>query len=317
MGTTAPEIAVVIPTRGREARLAFALESLAGQLEPGRFEVLVVRDADAREPFAIPPPELRVRYLTLPDVAGPTAEAQPRLARHRRAAGRVHGRRLPRRPRLARRAARRRMPGRTSSSRAAPAPDPDERHLLHGLARSVDVPGPGGWFETCNMAYPRELLDRLGGFDEAFGFGGEDTDLAWRAIEAGAEPRFVDEALVWHAVVSRTVGRAVADATRWRDLPAVVARHPGLHDWLHRRHFWNREHMAIAIALAGVPLARRAPALAALAAVPYLSARINWREPHPRRIARALATMPLFATLDAIEVAARLPAAVRHRVPVL
>ena len=316
MGTTAPEIAVVIPTRGREARLAFALESLAGQLEPGRFEVLVVRDADAREPFAIPPPELRVRYLTLPDVAGPTPK-------------RNLGWRATDAPLVA---------FTDDDCRAAPgwlaalldadarpdvflqgrtAPDPDERHLLHGLARSVDVPGAGGWFETCNMAYPRELLDRLGGFDEAFGFGGEDTDLAWRAIEAGAEPRFVGEALVWHAVVSRTVGRAVADATRWRDLPAVVARHPGLHDWLHRRHFWNREHMAIAIALAGVPLARRAPALAALAAVPYLSARINWREPHPRRIARALATMPLFATLDAIEVAARLPAAVRHRVPVL
>jgi GT2 family glycosyltransferase len=316
VGTTAPEIAVVIPTRGREARLAFALESLAGQLEPGRFEVLVVRDADAREPFAIPPPDLRVRYLTLPDVAGPTPKRN--LGWRATAASLVAFT--------------------DDDCRAAPgwlaalldadagpdvflqgrtAPDPDERHLLHGLARSVDVPGPGGWFETCNMAYPRELLDRLGGFDEAFGFGGEDTDLAWRAIEAGAEPRFVGGALVWHAVVSRTVGRAVADATRWRDLPAVVARHPGLHDWLHRRHFWNREHMAIAIALAGVPLVRRAPALAGLAAVPYLSARINWREPHPRRIARALATVPLFAALDAIEVAARLPAAIRHRAPVL
>ena len=39
------------------------------------------------------------------------------------------------------------------------------------------------------MAYPRALLERLGGFDEAYDFGGEDTDLAWRAIEAGAEPR--------------------------------------------------------------------------------------------------------------------------------
>ena len=99
------------------------------------------------------------------------------------------------------------------------APDPDERQLLHGLARSIDVPAPSGWFETCNMAYPRELLERLGGFDEAYDFGGEDTDLAWRAIEAGAEPRFVEGALVWHAVSSRTFPRALAEATRWRDLP--------------------------------------------------------------------------------------------------
>ena len=197
------------------------------------------------------------------------------------------------------------------------APDPDERQLLHGLARSVDVPAAGGWFETCNMAYPRELLERLGGFDEAYDFGGEDTDLAWRAIESGAEPRFVGEALVWHAVVSRTFRRALSEAARWRDLPAVVARHPGLHDSLHRRHFWNREHMALAVAIAGLPLARRAPPLAALAAVPYLAARLNWRQPHPRRLARGLATMPLFATLDATEIAARLPSAVRNRVAVL
>ena len=190
----APEIAVVIPTRGREARLAFALESLAGQLEPDRFEVLVVRDADAREPFAIPPPELRVRYVTLPAVAGPTPK-------------RNLGWRSTEAPLVAFtdddcRAA----PGWLASLLASAvgpdvflqgrtAPDPDERHLLHGLARTVDVPGPGGWFETCNMAYPRRLLESLGGFDEAFGFGGEDTDLAWRASAAArswarrSEPR--------------------------------------------------------------------------------------------------------------------------------
>ena len=316
MGTTAPEIAVVIPTRARETRLAFALESLVGQLDPGRFEVIVVRDADARGPFARAPEGLAVRFLRLPGVAGPTAKRN-----------------------LGWRAAEASLVAFTDDDcRAAPAwldallaaadgpgsflqgrtaPDPDERQLLHGLARSVDVSAPTGWFETCNMAYPRALLERLGGFDEAYDFGGEDTDLAWRAIESGAEPRFVAGALVWHAVSSRTFPRALAEAIRWRDLPAVVARHPGLHDSLHRRHFWNREHMTLAIALAGVPLARRAPALAALAAIPYLSARLNWREPHPRRLARGLATLPMFAAVDAVEVASRLPAAIRHHVAVL
>ena len=51
-----PEIAVVIPTRRRETRLAFALEALAEQrLDPSRFEVVVVRDGDAAEPFAAAP----------------------------------------------------------------------------------------------------------------------------------------------------------------------------------------------------------------------------------------------------------------------
>ena len=97
----------------------------------------------------------------------------------------------------------------------------------------------------------------------------------------------------------------------------MIARHPGLRESLHRGHFWNREHMTLLIALAGLPVARRAPVLAALAAVPYLGARLNWRQPHPRRLARGLATIPVFATLDAIEIAARLPSAVRNRAAVL
>jgi GT2 family glycosyltransferase len=315
VGATPPEIAVVIPTRGREARLAFALESLVGQLEPERFEVLVVRDPDAREPLAIPPPELRVRYVTVPAAAGPGAKRNlgwraaeaPLIAfiddDCRAAPGWLEAILGAARPNLF-------LQGRT-------APDPDERHLLHGLARTVDVPAPGGWYETCNMAYPRTLLERLGGFDEAYEFGGEDTDLAWRAIESGAEPQFVGEALVWHAVLSRTFVRALVDAVRWRDTAAVVARHPGLHDALHHRHFWNRQHMTLPIALAGLLFVRRAPALAALATIPYVSGRLNWREPHPRRLARSLATMPVFATIDATEIASRLPSAIRNRVAVL
>jgi len=312
----APAIAVVIPTRGRESRLAFALESLAGQLEPGSFEVIVVRDGDAEPPFAEAPEGLAVRFLTRPGVAGPTAK-------------RNLGWRASTAPVVA---------FTDDDCRAAPGwlralldagaqeaivqgrtePDPDEVHLLHPLARTVSVSEATGWYETCNIAYPRELLERLGGFDERFGFGGEDTDLAWRAIEAGAEPRFADEALVWHAVLTRSPARALAEATRWNDLPAVVRRHPGLRESLYLRHFWNPEHFGIALAALGWGvLGRRAPALAAAATVPYLAARLNWRQPHPRRLARGLATLPLLAAVDAAEVIARLPAAARNRVAVL
>ena len=70
-----PDIAVVIPTRRRETRLAFALEALAEQsLDASRFEVIVVRDGDAAAPFAEPPDGLRVRFCTRPGVAGPTAK---------------------------------------------------------------------------------------------------------------------------------------------------------------------------------------------------------------------------------------------------
>ena len=267
------------------------------------------------EPFAIPPPELRVRYLTLPGVAGPTAEAQPRLARHRGAAGRVHRRRLPRRARLARARCSTPPTGPDVFLQGRTAPDPDERHLLHGLARSVDVPGAGGLVRDLQHGLPARAARPARRLRRGV-----------RLRRRGHRPRLAGDRGRRRAALRRArrscgtrssrgpLARAVADATRWRDLPAVVARHPGLREWLHRRHFWNREHMAIAIALAGAAAgAAGAPALAALAAVPYLSARINWREPHPRRIARALATLP--AVRDLGRDRGRRPAAGRDPPP--
>jgi glycosyltransferase involved in cell wall biosynthesis len=314
---SAPEIAVVIPTRGRETRLAFALEALAQQrLDPSRFEVVVVRDGDATEPLAQAPPGIAVRFLTRPGIAGPTAKrnvgwrassaplvaftdddcrADPRWLESLLAAASGTGSFLQ---------------GRTE-------PDPDERRLLHGFARSQEIRGLSGWYETCNMAYPRELLERLGGFDESFPFGGEDTDLAYRAIEAGARPVYVDDALVWHAVMHRSLGRALREATAWSEMSGVVARHPELRDALYLGAFWRKSHAALLLALAGAAVARRRPGIALAAALPYLELRVNWRSPSARRLARRLATLPAWVAIDAVEVASRLPAAVRHRTLVI
>ena len=121
---------------------------------------------------------------------------------------------------------------------------------------------PTGWFETCNIAYPRALLERLGGFDEAFGFGGEDTDLAWRAIEAGASPRFVDEARVWHAVMSaRPPGRASRRDALERPA-AVLARHRGCASAALPRHFWLPSHERWLLALGARRRSRPSPAAA-------------------------------------------------------
>lgn len=49
---------------------------------------------------------------------------------------------------------------------------------------------------SCNLAYPRQLFQRLGGFDPAF-VTAEDIDLNFRAVEAGARIRPADEAIVY------------------------------------------------------------------------------------------------------------------------
>lgn len=54
-----------------------------------------------------------------------------------------------------------------------------------------------------NMAIPRSVLRKVGGFDERLGPGtpfpgAEDADLGFRILEGGCEIRFVPEALIYH-----------------------------------------------------------------------------------------------------------------------
>src|SRR5262249_41874011 len=46
---------------------------------------------------------------------------------------------------------------------------------------------------TLNLAVAREVLDRVGEFDERFDYG-SDVDFTWRAVDAGCRIRYVPEA---------------------------------------------------------------------------------------------------------------------------
>jgi GT2 family glycosyltransferase len=320
-----PEVAVVIPTARRETRLAFALDALARQTLPReRFEVIVVR-AEADGGRTTPPDGLPVRFLTAAADSGP---AEKRNAGWREAtAPLVAFTDDDCRPapdwleRIAEAAARAPrdfiLQGRTE-------PDPDEMRRLHGLAVSQRIPRPSGWYETCNIAYPRELLERLGGFDAAFAgndrgdypVGGEDTDLGLRARAAGAELVFEPAALVRHAVHSRHLGRALRDTRRWRSVPLVLARHPQQRAALQAGVFGRRAHWALLLAALALPLRRR-PVLASAVAAPYVEHHLRGYPRTPRGMARGLLDLPPRALVDAAEVAVTAAAAVRHRVPVL
>jgi len=52
-------------------------------------------------------------------------------------------------------------------------------------------------YPSCNLAYHRDLFERLGGFDPRF-ITAEDIDLNMRAVEAGATILYVPEAVVYH-----------------------------------------------------------------------------------------------------------------------
>jgi GT2 family glycosyltransferase len=65
---------------------------------------------------------------------------------------------------------------------------------LHVLLNDEDaehIPG-------CNMAFRREVLDEIGGFDPVYRAAGDDVDLCWRLQERGYRIGFSPAAMVWH-----------------------------------------------------------------------------------------------------------------------
>lgn len=180
-------------------------------------------------------------------------------------------------------------------------PRPDEVHQRGPFSRTINVVELDHAFQTTNIFYPRALLERVGGFDtEAYdgAVGGEDTDLAWRAIEAGAEAVFAPDALVHHAVNVLGPKGLLRVAARWTAaLP--YARHPEIR----KRHFVyglfrKPTHLLLVLALSGLALPGRLRLVGMVLAVPYL------RALRARGILEGggLAMAPYFALHDLVEV---------------
>ena len=311
---SSPLISVVIPTRGRETRLAFALEALAEQtLSAADYEVVVVRDRDAVGPLAPAPVDLAVRFLRTDSVSGPTLKRN--LGWTRSKAPLVAFTDDDCRPSpdwleaLLRKHAQ--LPDAFLQGRTVV--DPDEAHLLHGLARSRIILAPSDWHEASNITYPRALLEQLGGFDESFEFGGEDTDLGLRAMGVGAPRSFVDAAVVRHAVLPRSPLRAVREAGRWTSMPRLFALHPRQRRKIFARIFLKEVHALALLALLGLgwPQRRR---LALPAAMPYVLFNLDRSRLRPLQVGRQMLAMPSRFAADLAETAATIRSAVRHRV---
>lgn len=185
-------------------------------------------------------------------------------------------------------------------------PDPEEWDRYGPFSHTIQIPEPTAWFETCNVFYPRQLLERHEGFDQRLR-SGEDADLAWRAIESGAAHTFAGDARVLHAVLNPgPVGRIRRTGLR-ADAVAAMARHPELrHRHVWRRVFWDRQHELFVRALVAVVLRRRLGPLALLLAAPYVSFLTE------RRTGPLLA--PFFVVRDLAEVLAVVRGAVRARI---
>ena len=319
-----PGVSVVIPSHGRRLRLRWLLNALEEQCAPpGGWEVIVVHDYDDTDTEAV----LDRHPLT---VAGTLRHIRIAPGTGSPARQRNLGWRAARSPLVlftdddcrpaadwvaTMAAAARAHPGAIVQGRTRPDPyESAVRSSPH--ARTLDVKPPSPFAQTCNILYPRAVLEACGGFDEAFpGAAGEDLDLLERAKALGTDYVGEERALVHHAVVGHTLIDAVRMTRKWDPVVFLVKRHPHLRRE-HRyplRIFWRATHFRLALAGLGLALSLRLRAAFALLAAPYCFSAVTRRGRTRRAVATGLAELPGQAVVDAAEMLVLARASARER----
>jgi GT2 family glycosyltransferase len=316
------EVSVVVATRDRPRRLQALIDSLRSQdLNRDAFEVIVVDDGSAPETQEL----LRGQ--------GVADGMSLRVIRHDRSAGpansRNEGWRAANAPLIAFTdddcvADPRWLSAGVAAAAQAPgaivqgATRPREAELPGAgpFHRTLTAGGPGPYFETCNIFYPRALLDRLGGFDGASYSGacGEDTDLGWRALEDGAGAVYCEEARIEHAVDDIGPLGKLRTAARWTESVQCAARHHGFrqaHLW--RRVFWRPSHYVLLRALASLALPKQLRLLRAIILVKYARYLIE----RAREDGGTAALAPFVLIHDAVETYSVVRGALRYRTLVI
>jgi GT2 family glycosyltransferase len=314
-----PEVSVVVPSHDRPIRLRWLLNALEEQTLPReRWEIVVVHDSgDDTE-----------RLLAAHGLTAGGVFRRLRLAPGTGTAPRQRnvGWRDARAPLVAFtdddcRPAPEWLEQLLRAARSAPGavvqgktkPDPYEAEIMNWAprARSIDVDPPGPHAQTCNILYPRAVLERIGGFDESFRTAGEDWDLALRARKSGAGYVGAPDAVVYHAVDTFSLPGLVRFNSRWQTLALVMKRHPEARRELAYGLFWKPRHALLLAAAAGLALSRHRP-LFALLAVPYVRDAMPTHGAGPLGRARSCVQLAGRAVVDASELSAMVRGSVRH-----
>ena len=317
---TAPQVAVVVATHRRAHLLPRLLVALTTQRDTVPYEVVVVDDASDDDTSQVltalaADAPIPVRLLRLPRNRGP-------------AAARNAGWRATSATRIAFTdddcvpdsgwlAALTAALDRADLVQGRTLPDPQQP--VGPFSRTLQVEQEDGLYQTCNVAYRRETLEAAGGFDEAFrNPAGEDTDLAWRAIERGARTAFSAAALVHHDVRPSSVRATLRDTPRWGSVVLAVRKHPGLRKQVHHRWFWRASHppaIAAAAGLVALAAGRSARTRAAGTGLllPYARFRLRTAPLPAVGPRRRLALLPAALLVDLAEVGVCAAASVRFR----
>lgn len=316
------ELSVVVPSHDRPLRLRWLLNRLEEQtLEPEHWELIVVHDSRGPETDELLRTHAlaakgQVRAIALP--AGAAAAAAKRNIGWKAARSEIvvftDDDCLPPSDWLQRAlAAAERNPG--AIVQGMTGPDPVEMNIVGKHApyiHTISVAPPQPWAQTCNILYPRRVLEEAGGFPEDMTVG-EDTALAEAARATGVPYVPARDVITYHAVEEVSLLRLVRGAWRWRDMPLLVARHPRIRQDLPLYVFWKREHATLPLALMGVWQLRRSR-LALLLTVPYLVHVVPKKHgQHPRGRIRALLEVPGWTSFYIAEFLTLAWGSVKHR----
>ena len=311
-------VSVVVASHARHLRLRWLLNALEEQIFDGDWEVVVVHDYDgatAQRVLGAHPLARSGRLRHLAIEPGTGSPARQRNLGWRAARGTLVAFTdddcRPERDWLARLVeAAGSAPG--SVVQGATRPDPAEGDIFAAPhVRTIKVEPVGPCAQTCNILYPRAVLEGLGGFDEV-AVTGEDVGLSLRARAAGVVIAPARDAVVNHAVESHSLPGAVRQNLKWRYLAYLVKRHPEFREQLPLGVFWDADHLLVSAAVVGLAGARWRRPLAVLAA-PYALHAGRRRGVRPRALAVAVAELPGQFVRQLAEVVGLGAGSLRHR----
>ncbi|WP_320671682.1 glycosyltransferase family 2 protein [Patulibacter defluvii] len=322
----APDVSVVIPTAGRRVGLLWALDALAAQELPegATFEVNVVHGPE-RTPVleaAREHPLVRSGVAAIVASDGLVASQKRNIAWRMGRAPLIAFTDDDCRPQpgwlAAFLAAHRAHPEGLLQGGAAIDPDQHDVAMRAPRPRLQRFAPPTPWAELCSMAFPRGLLEAVGGLDEGYGSVGEDTDLAWRMHERGAPWVAVPDAVVDHAVETPGLRGWLRVSTRFGETTRLKRRHPQLRGHFPLGIFWVANHGWLLVGAAGLgwAAARRDPRPAALA-LPYAAWHASRYGRSPKGYARGAVELPAAALIDAARIAGFVVWSARERTVLL
>lgn len=155
-------------------------------------------------------------------------------------------------------------------------PPPGEKPGPLARVRAV---GEVGYFDTCNIFYSRETIERAGGFCEdlqpySFQVFGYDVELGIRVRQAGYAAVYAGDAVVVHRIREQTLWQWLIEPRDLAAVPALVRRHPCVRsDMLFLRYFLSAHTALFNLMLAGFALAAVAGPWWLLSGLPFLFAK--------------------------------------------